>query len=326
MNSKLNVILYNEDYQNIWDDFVSKAKNSTFLFYRDFMEYHSDRFLDFSLMVYKEDKLVAVLPANIVQDTIHSHQGLSYGGLLLQPRVIFEDVVYILKSILLFLESKAISTLSFKLTPEIYHNYPSNEIDYLLFLLKASLIRRDISATINMSNKKLPMSTNRRRNLKKALNSDILVKEVDDLSDFWGHILIPNLGKKHQALPVHTIQEISYLKSKFPENIKQFNAYHNNSIIAGVTLFLTDQVVHAQYISTRDEFKKLGGLDAIFNYLIGFYSHKRYFDFGISNENHGRCVNLGLLSWKESFGARVTTHDFYNVKTKNHSLLDAFFV
>ena len=48
---------------------------------------------------------------------------------------------------------------------------------------------------------------------------------------------------------------------------------------------------------------------------------KDYFDFGNSNENNGEFVNQGLLYWKEGFGARSITQDFYEIKTKNYSML-----
>src|SRR6185312_14851566 len=48
-----------------WDTFVSAAKNATFLFSRDYMDYHSDRFNDHSLMIFNGRALVAVLPANL---------------------------------------------------------------------------------------------------------------------------------------------------------------------------------------------------------------------------------------------------------------------
>ncbi|MFT7252078.1 MAG: hypothetical protein ACI9FW_001834, partial [Flavobacterium sp.] len=31
---------YTPDYYPLWNEFVAKAKNATFLFHRDFMEYH----------------------------------------------------------------------------------------------------------------------------------------------------------------------------------------------------------------------------------------------------------------------------------------------
>ena len=94
-----------------WNAFISTAKNATFLFNRDFMEYHSDRFDDFSLMIYEEDKLVSVLPANRVGATIYSHQGLTYGGLVYNNKIKLISVVEILKNILKFLHDSKIIKL-----------------------------------------------------------------------------------------------------------------------------------------------------------------------------------------------------------------------
>ena len=87
----------------LWDEFVTKAKNSTFLFYRDFMEYHQDKFDDYSLLIFKEDKLVALLPSNLEGAKLISHQGLSYGGLILNENIKFLDVLESFKLVLQFL-------------------------------------------------------------------------------------------------------------------------------------------------------------------------------------------------------------------------------
>ena len=59
---------YKDNYKADWNNFVDSSKNSTFLFNRDFMDYHSDRFEDFSLMVYEKSELIALLPLNIIED------------------------------------------------------------------------------------------------------------------------------------------------------------------------------------------------------------------------------------------------------------------
>ena len=72
--------IYNDSYKSEWDSFISVSKNSTFLFKRDFMDYHSDKFKDNSLLIYKNSKLVALFPLNIADGKVYSHQGLTYGG------------------------------------------------------------------------------------------------------------------------------------------------------------------------------------------------------------------------------------------------------
>ena len=44
--------------------FLDTPKNATFLFRRDYMDYHRDRFADHSLMIFRGEKLAALLPAN----------------------------------------------------------------------------------------------------------------------------------------------------------------------------------------------------------------------------------------------------------------------
>lgn len=314
------VIKYSSLYYEEWNNFVLKAKNSTFLFHRDFMEYHSDRFEDFSLLVYCNHKLAAILPANIKNFKIHSHQGLSYGGLILPHKVSFQTVIECIYELLRFLSVNKISNLIFKQLPKIYHLRPSDELDYLLFILKAKLIRRDITMVIDLSNK-INYATLRKRQLKKGLNTKLRFVLEEDMSSFWDTLLIPNLKNTHAVSPVHTLIEISSLREYFPNNIKQYNVYLENKLLAGCTVFVTDNVTHLQYISANKE-NNSGALDYLIHQLISnVYKDKIYFDFGISNENKGQKINAGLLNWKQSFGASPIAHDFYEINVDNYSLL-----
>ena len=69
---------YTPEHKRLWDEFVAKSKNATFLHFRDYMDYHADRFTDHSLMAFDaKGNVLALLPANIDGDTLHSHQGLT---------------------------------------------------------------------------------------------------------------------------------------------------------------------------------------------------------------------------------------------------------
>jgi hypothetical protein len=72
------------DYAN-WNTFISEAKNATFLFI-DFMEYHKDRFDDFSVLIYENRKLVAVLPL-IKLRMKFSLSRRTYGGLVYSSKI-----------------------------------------------------------------------------------------------------------------------------------------------------------------------------------------------------------------------------------------------
>lgn len=320
------VIKYEASHKNAWDEFIRNAKNATFLFERDFMDYHADRFTDHSLMVFKKGKLVTVLPANIQENTLHSHQGLTYGGLVLGKRTNFEETVIIFTRLLKFLESQGVTTLNLKLLPNIYHLLPSDEIAHLLFVVNAKLTRRDISSTIFYDERLAIKSSNRKRGIKRGIKNGLEVREDSDFEKYWDDILVPNLNQTHGKDPVHSVAEIELLHSRFPKNIKQFNVYKDAEILAGVTVFETPTVAHCQYISSNTLGRNLGALDFLFDFLIDHYSNKRYFDFGISNEAQGRKVNKGLIHWKEAFGGRSIAHDFYEVDTAQHHLLNDIYL
>ena len=223
------VKIYKESDYKHWNAFIDKSKNATFLFHRDFMEYHKDRFQDYSLIVLDGEKWVAVFPANRVENEVFSHQGLSYGGLVYNEKIKLAPVIEVFKSILSFLNSNEIEKLQLKLIPSIYHQKPAEELNYALFLVEAKLIRRDAMAVIDLS-EKIVVSSGRREGILKGKKNQLEIKELDDFEAFWDEILIPNLANKHQAKPVHSLQEITKIKALFPKNIRHFNIYENGII------------------------------------------------------------------------------------------------
>jgi hypothetical protein len=317
---------YDQKDHQIWNDFIAQAKNATFLFHRDFMEYHQDRFEDFSLLVYEDQKLKAVLPANKKDNSVYSHQGLTYGSLIYNEKTKLGSVIEIFQTLLFFLNEYKFQKLYFKTLPSIYHLKPAEEILYSLFLAEAKLVRRDSLSVIDLSQEN-KTSKIRKRSFQKAILNQLIIKEENNFESFWNEVLIPNLQIKHNAKPVHSIEEMNQLKAHFPKNIHQFNVYLKDKIVAGTTVFETETVAHCQYISKNENQDDLGSLDFLFQYLIEErFAKKRFFDFGISNENQGKNLNEGLSYWKESFGASTIIHDFYEVETANYKKLNGIFV
>ncbi len=192
----------------------------------------------------------------------------------------------------------------------------------ILFLAEAKLTRRDCLSVIDLT-KDFSISKSRMGSIRRGFKNNLVIREELGFELFWNEILIPNLDKKHGAKPVHSLQEIIQLQQKFPQHIRHFNVYHEGKIVAGTTIFLADGVVHPQYISGNDQKNELGSLDFLYHHLITEVFHlNHYFDFGPSHEDNGRKINEGILFWKESFGAKTTVQDYYEVNTANYSLLE----
>jgi lipid II:glycine glycyltransferase (peptidoglycan interpeptide bridge formation enzyme) len=141
--------------------------------------------------------------------------------------------------------------------------------------------------------------------------------EDGDFSAFW-KILEERLQGKYSVAPVHSLEEITLLKSRFPENIKLFCVADNNGeILGGVVLFITDNVVHMQYSATTDKGRRISALDYLYEELINNrFAGKEYFDFGISVEDGGRYLNSGLIAYKERLGGRAVVYDTYTIDLK----------
>ncbi len=310
----MTIVKYKKKYKNNWDEFVKKSKNSHFFFHRDYMEYHSDRFEDFSLMVFDEtDKLIAILPANIKDEILYSHQGLTFGGVLVDDRMKTETMLEIFELLKIFFKEQNIKKIVYKCIPYIYHIKSSEEDRYALFRNDAKLIRRDVTSTINLS-EQVRYSKGRKWSINKAKKESIQTLESDDYETFW-QLLTEVLESNHKAKPVHTIEEMRKLASLFPKNIRLFLAKKDEEIVSGALIYENQNIVHTQYLSNSEKGRELGALDLLIDYLIkDIYKNKQYFDFGISNEDSGRYLNTGLIAQKEGFGARAVVHDFYELE------------
>lgn len=313
----LEVVPYESSMADVWNDFVSRSKNGTFLFHRDYMDYHSDRFADCSLLFYnKKAELLAVLPANYVQAerTVYSHGGLTYGGLLLSEKISVADTMQVMACAVEWMKlTLDAERLIYKPVPHIYHGAPAEEDLYALFRQEAVLLSRGVSSAISLDHA-IPMQELRKRGVKKASNNDVSYAESTDFESFWP-ILEEVLAGRHSCKPVHSLCEMERLKASFPNNIRLFVAQVNGQVVAGTVVYETEQVAHAQYIAASEYGRTVGALDGLFSYLItDVFGEKRYFDFGISTEQGGRYLNEGLAFQKEGFGGRAVVYDTYAIK------------
>ena len=310
----IEVIKFNFSKKQEWDSFVDNSKNGTFLFKRDFMDYHSDRFEDFSLMIYRKGKLISCFPANIIGNEIHSHQGLTYGGFVFDSKMKLSIAEEVLEAVIEFYKKNNISILFIKKIPAIYHKEASNEMDYWFWRNDSEIYRRDTTFTVDLT-RPTSLSTRKKRNIKKAKSNNYYIKESDDFTDYWNEVLEPNLWNKYNTKPVHSLEEMNKLKLLFSNNIKQLNVYGDNGIVAGSTLFIKGHTIHSQYISSTDEGANSGALDFLFSSLIESFKLEgfSFFDFGISNEDGGKKLNYTLAEYKEGFGAKTYIHEFYKL-------------
>ena len=310
--SSFRIVRYESSLEKLWNDFLKRSRNATFLFDRGYMDYHSDRFEDCSWLAFKGERLMAMLPANITAEGIlQSHGGLTYGGWILpDAHVDGNDVLEIFEEACKVWKKCGIKALDYKTMPYFYCSRPSDEDQYALFRLGAVLTASAISATIDLRN---PGKFNQlqRRHLAKASALPLDIRQTEDIDGFM-RMLASCLKERHDTLPVHTSEEMKLLSSRFPQNIKFYVALLEGSVEAGVCIYDTGRVAHAQYIATTPKGRELNLLSPLVSHLVKeVYASADYFDFGISTEDNGRILNSGLLRQKYSFGATGTVYNRY---------------
>ena len=330
----ISICRYTQNKQTEWDDFVKVSKNGTFLFLRAYMDYHSDRFQDHSLMFYNEkNRLIAVLPANIKTtastltpnlstlnsqpSTLHSHQGLTYGGFVLSPEIHISEVGELFRLTVAYLKENGFCEWIYKQIPYIYHLIPSQEEDYWLWRYNSTLKSCNMMTAIDLGNSEIDITSSRKRTYFNKLTRQGYTVVIDDnIRNFWP-ILEDNLMERFCSRPVHSLSEIELLKQRFPNNIVCCTVKNSDGItIAGTLLFITQQVVRTQYISASHEGKHTNALDYLMLSLINHYkSHPeyRYFEFGTSMAEDGIHLNEGLILQKEGFGGRAVACKIYNI-------------
>jgi FkbM family methyltransferase len=304
---------YDASLKARWDDFVARSKNGVFMFHRDYLEYHADRFADHSLLFTVDDKLVAVLPANVSEGTLSSHGGLTFGGFVTDARMRTPLMLDLFAALKEYLRAEGIGRFRYKTVPHIYHQIPAEEDLYALFVHNARLARRDVSSTIRMADRPA-LTKGRKWSAKRARTNGVEVRRSHDVVRFMV-IETDHLQTKYGVKPTHTAAEIELLAGRFPDNIKLFGAFKCDAMLGGVLVYESAQVAHAQYIAATAEGKELAALDAILDVLLEeTYVDKPYFDFGISTEQNGRYLNVGLVNNKESYGARAIAYDHYELE------------
>jgi len=305
------IVRYTADKAEEWNKFVAESKNGTFLFDRHYMDYHSDRFEDYSLMFYRDGGLYALLPANREDNILWSHRGLTYGGIIMNAESTAARIQQLFRELNDYLRADGFIKVVYKPVPHIFHRIPSEEDIYSLFsVCDAKLIDRSISSTLILQYP-LKWHRDRRYGINKAKAHDVTVDESLDLKGFW-EVLTFNLRNKYDSCPVHSLEEIELLHDRFPQQIRLFTASKDGKVLGGTVLYITSTVVHTQYISANLEGKQWRVIDALFDYLLHECDwQQRYFDFGTSNEEDGRILVEPLIYQKEGFGGRGICYDWY---------------
>lgn len=320
------IIPYEEYLADEWDEFVLHSTvNGTFLQTRNFLNYHpGGRFTDASILVYQKNKLIAVLPAcQILSETgmeLYSHKGATYGGILVRKdyykagRLL--DIVRLIDEYV----SERFWQITLKITADIHSIESSDLLQYTLsYCGYENYVELNTYADLEQMGQDVcsAFDRNKIRNIRKCEEQGLLFRELENDAeiDLFYELLKINLSK-YQLKPIHTADEMKLFKhQRIPDNVKFYGVFKNQEMMAGGMMFIFEQanVMHAQNLAADYRFREYSPITYLYYGVIrqaaadGF----RALSWGISTEDKGKVLNMGLIRNKESYGSRYQLNRVY---------------
>lgn len=305
----MQAITYTSAHADRWNNFILTANNGSFLFHRQYMEYHADRFADASLLLESRGKLVAVLPAHHREGVVCSHEGLTFGGLILRPKVNLHLVNQAVDAALQHYRSEGFQALRYNPMPFIYFQRPTQEDLACLLQRGAKLVQHKISCVASAGTQ---ASATTQRNIRSARLSGITIAPWSNLGEFY-QMLTTWLQHRHEAKPVHSLAELSLLRDRFPENILIRAAWKDGKPVSATMTFAHPTCLRLQYAAcTDDGFKHHAG-KAVDSHLLQSLRPGTWLDFGTSMHPSTGELNASLHLSKELLGGRTLLQNTYEI-------------
>lgn len=312
----LKVIPYKASDAAQWDQFCADKSNATFLHTRRYLSYHENNYVDLSLLIYSNNRLVGLFPIAISKKEGAipiSHPGISYGGIIHSGKLIGELMTEAFDLSVGHLRDLGYQKFVYKPIPYIYNSIPSQDDIYTLILRGAKVTRCNLSSSVKLSNRRILDS--KRIRPQPILLADpnetesskyseyFLTSNFDKIGEFW-EILTENLRKKYKSFPTHSLEEIITLNARFPDNIELITISNEQECLGGLILYWTENVCHIQYMSSSNLGNQVRAMDTLVEKAIflGIKKGVSFLDFGHSNENFGKYLNSGLYKFKSKFG------------------------
>lgn len=311
----IEVKILDEKNIKIWDLFVDESLNGTLFHKQQFLEYHqSNKFKKrFDLMIYKNNKLFALLPGGITEQNenrnFQSPFGASFGGIVFKKYVCYNDIDNVVKKIIEFCRENKIDEILISNSPVIYSESLNETIENSLFQNGFEYSKKEIESIVGLNKNSVGFSkfSSKKKRLGKKTNQDVLGEKVRvdfnaPIEDFW--TLLEITFDKLKTTPTHTKDEWNWLSNNLPNHFQNIILYFDDLPVAGIGIIYPKKNISlAFYICFDHNYKENHFLSYLFDKYYDFLISKncKYFDLGTSSNNGIPRDNI--LMFKENIGA-----------------------
>jgi hypothetical protein len=311
------IMEYNDEYEEKWDNLVlNESSNGNFLQTRNFLNYHKkDKFIDCSLMFFKGETLVAVLPACEVDNgkTLISHVGSTFGGIIIKSGFCnTSNYKWIFEEMISYFIGHGYEKVELRMPNWLYKREDRhNELLDYFFQLNGFTMRKEVGFFVDLdtigNDYEEHFDSLRKRKLKKANKQGLLFKEVTDddgIKDFY-NVLYDNM-RKFDTTPLHSYEEmVDFKRRRICNEVYFYGVYHEDKMIAGsmVFNFCNKKVFHTQYLASRQDCLEYCPNEFLYTSLIRQAKQEgyRYLSYGTATLEHGNVYNESLGMYKEGF-------------------------
>lgn len=300
---------------NEWEQVVAQASNGHAMARVPYFTYHANRFEDHSLLFKKASHILAVLPANRDGNVLWSHQGVSFGGLIMSQRARFDDVQEIFKLLLAHLREEGFEKLIYRALPHPYHVAPREDDLISLHRLGGRIVETKIHSMVRCE-ARTPRNKGWKNRISRSMKSGLQIRDDVDIDEFWPmveRIVTEVYGTK----PIHSLDEIRFLKSRLGDDMPLVTAHSSEGTLLGGHLFLRSAAaLTAMYIGESLEGRELGAGRFTLHHLLTKPAFKGlWLDLGQWVNPGNNEVLESLLAYKESAGARAILRHTWEIET-----------
>lgn len=304
MGEAISVRRYRPECEVEWNEFLLNARNRSFLFNRSYMDYHKDRFADHSLMILRGDQLIGVLPVNEIDSELFSHNGLTFGGLIVHDNFRLEHAFETFEAIIRYGRGAGLRRLTYRPAPHCYCK-PATEEDLVAICRLGGSVIDVKPMSVLHPQAVAEVRVSRPTEIRRAERQGILIATDYDWDGFI-RICSETLAHRHGAQPVHSGAEMAMLAARFPDNIQLIGARQRGVLIGGLIVYENRCCDRLQYIGVVEEQRRNGVLSALQCHAVERASKRQtWLDFGPSVDPATDTVNFGMTFAKESYGART---------------------
>lgn len=310
----MEIIEYNSDWKEKWDQFVLESNNGTMFHLQKFFDYHKPGKFNFNHLIFLEKgNIIGLLPGSIINSTtFESPIGASYGSIVTKD-VKFSQAMEIVQTLIDYGKSKNWKEIILTSAPRVYEKHPNENLDFAMLWLGFKYDLHYISSAIKLSPNEDIISRFQqtvRRNIRKTLKDENIKVEINDRYDEFYPILVDNKAR-HGVKPTHSYEDLIKLKELLPDNLKLFMVYYKDKPIAGSSLFICNETVTlCFYNMLLYEYEHLKPIHRVMYEVVKWSTENgyQYVDIGVSQDTKAAnpmTPSMSLIDFKEKFDAKT---------------------